>query len=226
MGGLLILLLAGMSSLYDFRPALKSALDWIDSLGPWGPLVFILIYVAATIGFVPGFILTLGAGFLFGLAPGTIYVSIASTGGATLAFLLGRYVARDWVAQKLKGREKFEAIDRAVGREGWKIVGLTRLTPLLPFNPLNYAYGLTHVRLRDFFIASWIGMLPGTLMYVYLGTLVSELASLGAAGRESTTGEKIFYAAGFVFTVIVVVYVTRLARKALKKEVGEKVVED
>jgi len=165
---------------------------------------------------LPGSILTLGGGAVFGVVWGSVYVSIASTFGATLAFLVGRYVARDWVNSKIQSNEKFKAVDRAVAREGWKIVFLTRLSPIFPFNLLNYAFGVTPVSLRDYFFASWIGMLPGTILYVYLGSLAGDLARLGAGERARTPMEWALYVVGLVATIGVTVYVTRVARQAIQ----------
>ena len=206
--------------LFDVNTYLRQLLDWIRDQGMVGVLVFAAVYIAATVLFIPGSILTLGAGFVYGVVWGTLYVSVASTIGATAAFLVGRYLARDWVASKVEGSPRFQSIDRAVGDEGWKIVGLTRLSPIFPFNLLNYAYGLTRVRLRDYFFASWIGMFPGTVMYVYIGSLAGSLATVGADGRSRTTGEWILYGVGLAATVVVTFYVTRLARKALSKKVA------
>ena len=126
---------------------LKSALDWIAKLGPWEPVIFVGIYVVATVFFIPGSVLTLGAGAVFGVGLGSVCVSISATLGATAAFLVGRYLARDVIARKIEKNKKFAAIDRAVADEGWKIVFLTRLSPVFPFTLLNYAFGLTRVRL-------------------------------------------------------------------------------
>jgi uncharacterized membrane protein YdjX (TVP38/TMEM64 family) len=195
---------------------LRTALEAIARLGAWGPVLFALLYVAATVLFLPGSILTLGAGVVFGLARGAVIVSISATLGATAAFLVGRYVARDWVAGKIEGNPKFKAIDEAVAREGWKIVGLTRLSPVFPFNLLNYAFGLTRVSLSHYVIASWIGMIPGTVMYVYLGSVAGTLASAGG-GTSRTPAEWALYAVGLAATIGVTVYVTRLARRALAR---------
>lgn len=200
---------------------LQSALQWINSLGTWGPVTFIVIYILATVLFVPGSLLTLGAGVLFGVIWGSIFVSIAATLGATAAFLVGRYLVRGWVAKQLEGKDNFQAIDRAVAREGWKIVGLTRLSPIFPFNLLNYAFGITQVSLRDYFFASWIGMIPGTVMYVYIGSLFGSLATLatGIQERSRTPTEWVLYAVGLIATVAVTVYVTRIAKKALESKI-------
>jgi len=147
-------------------------------------------------------------------------VSIGATIGATAAFFIGRYLARDWVARKIEGNPAFKALDEAVGHEGWKIVGLTRLSPALPFVLQNYAYSLTRVTPRDYILASWIGMTPGILMYAYLGSLAGDLAALGATERVRTPAEWALYIAGLAATVAVTVYVTRLARAALKQRMA------
>lgn len=177
------------------------------------------LYVLATVLFLPGWILTLGAGAVFGVIKGSILVSIGATLGATAAFLIGRHLARGWVASKTAGNPRFEAIDAAVAREGWKIVGLTRLSPAFPFNLLNYAFGLTRVSLRDYVLASWIGMMPGTVMYVYLGSLAGDLATLGSGRASRTPAEWGLYVVGLLATVGVTVYVTRIARAALDKRI-------
>jgi uncharacterized membrane protein YdjX (TVP38/TMEM64 family) len=205
---------------WNVQEELLRALEWIRGLGPLGPLVFVLLYIAATVLFVPGFILTVGAGFVFGVVRGTILVSISATLGATCAFLVGRYLARDWVASRIEGNPKFKAIDEAVAREGWKIVLLTRLSPLFPFNLLNYAFGLTKVGLRDYFFASWVGMFPVTLLYVYLGSVAESLATLGSGQRQRSAGEWALFGVGLLAAVAVAVYVTRLARAALESRVG------
>ena len=205
-----------LAIVFDANTYLLRAMNWIRDIGTVGVLVFIGLYIALTVLAIPGSILTLAAGAVYGVVYGSIYVSIASTLGATAAFLVGRYVARDSVAARIEGNARFAAIDQAVGKEGWKIVGLTRLSPIFPFNALNYGYGVTNVSLRDYFFASWIGMMPGTVMYVYIGTLAGDLATIGAGEeRARTTGEWILLGVGFVATVVVTLFVTRLARKAL-----------
>ncbi len=201
--------------------ALRNSLEWIDSLGWWGPIIFALIYIIATVAFMPGSILTLGAGVIFGVIQGSIYVFIGATIGATAAFLVGRYLARDWVSQKIAGNLKFKAIDDAVGREGLKIVLLTRLSPVFPFNLLNYAFGITGVSLRDYFFGS-VGMIPGTIMYVYIGSLAGSIATIGAT--EQPTNPTIEWAIriiGFIATVAVTVYVTKIAKKALDSQIQD-----
>ena len=214
-----ILVLLAAAKYFHVQDLLRSSLDWVSGLGPWGVLIFIAIYILACVFFLPGSILTLGAGVLFGVIKGSIIVSISATLGATCAFLVGRYLARDWVAKKIQTNEKFQAIDEAVAREGWKIVGLTRLSPVFPFNLLNYAYGLTRVSLRDYFFASWIGMMPGTIMYVYIGSLAGEVAKLGSEGRTRTSTEWALYIVGLIATIAVTIFITRIARAGLRKKV-------
>ena len=202
---------------YNLQEALRDALTWIDSAGAAGPLVFFALYVAACVFMLPGSVLTLGAGVVFGVVKGSALVSISSTVGATVAFLVGRYLARDVVARRLEGNPTFRAVDEAVASEGWKIVGLTRLSPVFPFNLLNYAFGLTRVPLRDYVLASWLGMIPGTVMYVYLGSLAGGLADLGTREGASTrsAAEWTLYGVGLAATVAVTVVITRIARRAL-----------
>jgi pyruvate/2-oxoglutarate dehydrogenase complex dihydrolipoamide dehydrogenase (E3) component/uncharacterized membrane protein YdjX (TVP38/TMEM64 family) len=190
--------------------------EWVESLGAIGPVVFIAGYALAVVGFVPGSILTLAAGAIFGVLEGTLYVFLAATLGATGAFLVSRYLARRAVERRLDGNERFAAIDRAVGAQGRKIVFLLRLSPIFPFNLLNYALGLTRVRLVDYAFAS-LGMIPGTLLYVYSGKLAGDVAAVaGGAGVERGTGYYTVLGLGFVATVIVTVAVTRIARRALE----------
>ena len=198
-------------------PLLRDTLDRISSLGALAPLAFIAIYVIACVLFIPGSILTIGAGVIFGVVKGSIYVSIAATLGATAAFIVGRYFARDWIARKLEGNSRFNAIDEAVGREGWKIVALTRLSPVFPFNLLNYAFGLTKVRLRDYVIASWAGMIPGTVLYVYIGAISGDLARAAGSGAARTPAGWAFNVLGLLATIAVAAYATRIGARALRE---------
>lgn len=215
---LLVALAAGRA--LDAPALLREALERILDLGPWGPAIFVALYVAATVLLMPASILTLGAGAVFGLVHGVVTVWIGAMLGATAAFLIGRYLARDAVARRLEAYPAFAALDAAVAREGWKIVWLTRLSPAFPFILLNYAFGLTRVSLRDYVLASSVGMLPGTLMYVYLGSLVGDLATLGAVERARTPAEWSLYVVGLLATITVTVHVTRLARGALQRRIG------
>ncbi len=206
---------------FNPQTILFNALTWVDSLGSVGAIAFIIIYILATVAFFPGSILTLGAGVVFGLVLGSFYVFIGATIGATVAFLVGRYLARGWVAEKIQGNSKFQAIDEAVGREGLKIVLLTRLSPVFPFNLLNYAYGVTGVSLKDYLLGS-AGMIPGTIMYVYIGSLAGNLATIGTSTPATNPVlQWTIRLIGFIATVAVTLYVTKIARQALASVISE-----
>jgi uncharacterized membrane protein YdjX (TVP38/TMEM64 family) len=202
---------------------LKTALQWIEGLGSVGAVAFIGLYIIATVAFLPGSVLTLGAGVVFGVVMGAVYVFIGATIGAIAAFLVGRYLARGWVAKQITGDRKFQAIDEAVEREGFKIVLLTRLSPIFPFNLLNYAYGVTGVSLRDYVLAS-IGMIPGTIMYVYIGSLAGSLATIGTdAQPDNPTLQWAIRIIGLISTIAVTIYVTKVARQALEEVLPERI---
>ena len=207
------------SSGFNPQQLLRNALQWVDDLGAIAPIAFIIIYIIATVAFLPGSILTLGAGVLFGVLQGSIYVFLGATVGATLAFLVGRYLARGWISQKIAGNQKFSAIDKAVGKEGLKIVLLTRLSPIFPFNLLNYGLGVTGVSLKDYVLGS-VGMIPGTIMYVYIGSLAGSIATLGGEQPEANpVAQWTIRIIGFIATVAVTLYVTKIARQALNESI-------
>lgn len=225
---LLITTAPAFASNESFSPQnfLRDALAQIEGLGAVGAIAFILLYIVATVAFLPGSILTLGGGAVFGVVPGFIYVFTGATLGATLAFLVGRYGARDWVSKKIEGNPKFKAIDRAIGKEGFKIVLLTRLSPAFPFVLLNYALGVTQVSLRDYLLG-FIGMIPGTLMYVYMGSMAHDLALIGSGDQPiNPIAQWVIRIIGFVATVAVTVYVTKVAQKALAESVTPEVISD
>jgi uncharacterized membrane protein YdjX (TVP38/TMEM64 family) len=215
---LLALLAAGVAVVI-FLPVkqyLTDFIDWIRGLGWWGPLVIAAFYAVVAL-VIPGTLLSLGAGFAFGVVLGTVAVSAGSVTTAAIAFWLGRTLARGWVEAKVAASPKFRAIDQAVAENGFKIVLLTRLSPVFPFTFLNYAFGLTRIRFRDYFLASWVGMLPGTVTYVYLGSTVLEVAKLAAGDGERTRGQTAFFCAGLAAAVVVTVLVTHIARNALRR---------
>jgi uncharacterized membrane protein YdjX (TVP38/TMEM64 family) len=187
----------------------------VRAFGPAAPLAYGAAYVVATVLFVPGAPLTIGAGVAFGLLWGTVLVSVASTVGAALAFLVGRYLLRKKVEGWVADRPRFRLVDRAVGEQGWKIVALTRLSPVFPFNLLNYAYGLTRVGFGGYVAASWAAMLPGTLLYVYLGVAGAEVAE--AATGTADWGRTALQALGVLATLGVVVLAGRIATRALRE---------
>ncbi len=206
----------------NMQDYLQTILLWIQSLGAGGAIAFMAIYALATVLFIPGSLLTLGGGAIFGLVFGAIYVFLAATVGATLAFLLGRYLLRGWVAQKIDGNDQFQAIDGAIAAEGLKIVILTRLSPLFPFNLLNYALSLTRVSLKDYILGS-IGMLPGVILYVYIGSLAGNLAMIGnqlAIAPQTQRLQWVIRIVGLIATIAVTLFITRLAKRALNESIN------
>jgi uncharacterized membrane protein YdjX (TVP38/TMEM64 family) len=195
----------------------------LSGLGAWAPFAFLLGYILATVAFVPGSILTLAAGALFGLWKGTLLAFLAATLGAAAAFLVSRYLARGFVHRRLAGDQRAATIDRAIGEHGRKIVFLLRLSPAFPFNLLNYALGLTTVRFTDYLIAS-LGMLPGTFLYVYFGEAVGEVARLaGPNPIRSSLGYSALLGFGLTAPIVAVAIVPRAARRALQSlNVGQR----
>ncbi len=201
---------------------LNHFLEWVRILGFWGALLYFFVYVAGTVLFVPGTALTLGSGLLFGLLWGTLLVSLASVSGATIAFLIARSFGREWTRRRIERYPKFKIMDRAIGENGFKLVLLMRLQPVfLPFAILNYALGLTRVRLRDYVLASWIGMLPATTLYVYVGTSVKSISDL-VQGRVPPADHwhQLLFWGGLVLSAVLVAIFARIAKQALQSHLG------
>jgi uncharacterized membrane protein YdjX (TVP38/TMEM64 family) len=194
------------------RERLLDATDaLVERLGAWAPLAYGATYVAAALLFVPGSALTVAAGALFGLVRGTALVSLASTAAAALAFLVARHLARESVARLARRHPRFDAVDAAVADGGWKVVALLRLSPAIPFSAGNYLFGLTAVRFVPYVLASWLAMLPGTFLYVYLGH-----AGRAGFGAEREPLEWVALAIGLAATLAVSVYLVRRARRTLR----------
>lgn len=218
---IVVVLVLGLLFFFGRRAgaAIPEFAAWVDGLGFWGPLVYVFGYAVATVAFIPGSLLTLAAGAIFGLGKGVVVVFVGATLGAALSFLVARYAARKPIEKRLGGNKKFETIDAAIGREGRKIVFLLRLSPVFPFNLLNYGLGLTKVRFVDYLVAS-IGMLPGTLLYVYYGKLAGDVAALaGGAGVQKDAKSYALLGIGLLATIVVTAVVTKTAKKALAAEV-------
>jgi uncharacterized membrane protein YdjX (TVP38/TMEM64 family) len=185
---------------------------WIDHFGPWGPLVFGLIYVVAVVLLVPGSALTLAAGFAYG-AWGAPLAVVAATIGASLAFLIARYMVREKVRSFMRGRRKLQAVEKAVNEDGWKIVGLVRLSPLVPFNMQNYFFGITDIPFAHYVAATFIGIIPGAVVNVYVG-MIGGIMSDGAVGGPLQWS---FFAVGLVVSVVVAWMITRKAKEKLSE---------
>src|SRR5947208_16042429 len=201
------------------QPWLRDFNDWIGRMGVAGIFIFIIVYAVATVLLAPGAILTIGAGFAFALWKEFLAVSAGATLGAALAFLVARFIARQKIEAIAKGNGKFRKIDNAIGKQGAKLVFLLRLSPVIPFNLSNYLYGLTGVRFWPYVLASWIGMMPGTFLYVYIGT-AGKAAVLAAAGSEAVQHGWhywTFISVGLAATIIVTIWVTKIASDALRR---------
>jgi uncharacterized membrane protein YdjX (TVP38/TMEM64 family) len=215
-----VLLLATAGLVLPVREYLSAALGWMASHRESSWVAFIALYVLATVCMVPGLILTVAAGAIFGLLRGVVLVSAASLLGASAAFFIGRTVARGWTQRRIAAWPRFRVLDGALAARGFWIVLLTRLSPLFPFNLLNYAYGVTAVRPRDYIAASWLGMLPGTVVYVYAGSAAVNLAQALAGGARLGRSGALLLVLGLAATVAVAVLVTRLARAQLERELA------
>lgn len=191
--------------------------EQVAGMGAWGAVVYVGAYIMGAVLLIPGSVLTLAAGAIFGLVQGTALVLVAATLGAAAAFLLARYVARDYVERRI-GTGRLATVDRALARKGFRLVFLLRLTPVVPYSLLNYSLGLTQVRFRDFLLAS-AGMLPGTVLYVYYGKVIGDVAALASgAPVPRDLAYWIFVGVGLLATIAVTVVVTRTARRALQEE--------
>jgi uncharacterized membrane protein YdjX (TVP38/TMEM64 family) len=202
------------AAVFPVRDWIRNLIDWVQQLGPAGIAVFIGAYAIATVLFLPGWIFTVTAGLLFGVIGGTAVALSGATIGAALAFLVARYLVRDSIQNLAGSNPRFQAIDRAIGENGWKIVGLLRLNPLIPFNLSNYFYGITAIRFWPYVLISAIGMLPGTLLYAYLGAVGK--ATL-AAKSPSSVWRYLLLGVGLGATIAVTIIISRIARNALKK---------
>lgn len=217
---LLVGALAAAYSLLPLKTWASALLVWIRGFGLQGAAIYGAVYSLAVLIF-PASVLTAGAGLVYGTLIGVLIVSPASVLGATLAFLVARYFAHNWVESKIASQPKFAAIQRAVERNGFKLILLLRLQPVLPFVFLNYALGLTRVRLRDYVLASWIGMLPGTILYVYLGSALSSVDELFRPGSLQHGGwTRGLFWAGLAAAALLSVWAGRLGRAALREELN------
>lgn len=215
--GMGLVLLSIAASFLPVGAWLKSFTGYFRHLGVPGAFIYIGIYAIAAVLFLPGAIFTIAAGLIYGIVGGTAVALTGATIGASLAFLVARYLLRRHIEHYAENNQKFGAIDKAIGKQGWKIVGLLRLSPLIPFNVSNYFYGVTSVGFWPYVLASGIGMFPGTLLFAYLGAIGQ--ASLGGGGKKGHSPlEWTFLAIGLLATIGVSVFVSRLAKKALKEK--------
>ena len=213
----LLLLVAVTAFVFLFRwvkqtGLLDQSLKWIQSLGPWAPAVFILLFVITVIICLPAAILTAGGGFIFGFGLGALFVLLAAVIASNVTFLISRHLARDWIAKKLGTNPRFRAIDEAVAAEGWKIVALVRLAPIFPFSITSYAFGLTRVSWKEYFVANF-AMIPGTLLYVYLGSIARDLT-------DKVSTPLWIKVTAFALALVAVFYMARVAKRALARKLS------
>lgn len=190
--------------------------EFFDRVGPLGLLVFEILYVVNAVLLGPAWLLALVAGLAFGLVKGILVVWIAATAAAALAFLIARYLARSRVEKLARKNENFEAVDRAIAKNGWKVVLLLRISPFFPYTIANYLYGLTAVRFVPYVLATAAGILPMAAVYVSIGAAGREAVEAAASGRAGSPAQWIVFAAGVACTVVAVVIITRGAKRELE----------
>ena len=212
---LVVITLSILTVVLPVKEWIREFIGWVQQLGPAGVVVFIIAYALATVLFLPGWIFTVSAGLIYGIVAGTAIALTGAVIGASLAFLVARYLLRQNIEELTKKNPRFRAIDEAIGKNGWKIVGLLRLSPLIPFNFSNYFYGITGISFGAYVLVSAIGMIPGTLMYAYLGAIGQASVSGGTAAHSKW--QYVLLAIGLVATIAVTVLVSRIAKNALKK---------
>lgn len=217
---LLLAAIVAVAAGWPLGPWIARAAAWVEQHRGIAGALFVAIYVLAAVLVVPGSILTLASGYLFGLPLGVALTSAGSMLGAAAAFLVGRFVARDWVEQRIAARPNFRALDAAMRHDGFVIMLLARLSPLIPYNLLNYGLSITAARFRDYLLASWIGMLPAIVVYVYTGSFAKSLATLASTGRAPTWAAHSLLALGFAATVALAVLITRRATRILRERLA------
>ncbi|MEL7451059.1 MAG: VTT domain-containing protein [Pseudomonadota bacterium] len=218
-GGLV--LLGGLATAVALLPVadwLQAALNWAEGNRSISWLVYLAMYVVASIIAFPTWILTIAGGYLFGAIGGVAAAAAGALAGSIATFLIARTIAYDWVHQRFASSPRFAAIDRAIGRKALVIVTLTRLSLVIPYNVLNYMYGLTAVRLRDYVLGTLVGMMPVLTLYVMVGRGARDLDAIFAGDIDTGTGGKVLLVAGLVFAVALVVLITRYATQTLKQE--------
>ena len=204
--------------LVNFEQVLSSILIWLKSLGTWGAIAFIIVYTFTTLICVPGSILALGGGALFGAVWGAIVVFIGGFMGAISAFSLSRYFFQDWVKRQLSKRLYLQALNQAIASEGWKFAFLLHLSPIIPFNILNYALGVSKLAFQDYTIATAIGIFPGVILYTFLGSTIGDLTMIimGMPHESHSKIQWIFTIASLLVTAFLAVYLGRVANQKLQ----------
>lgn len=210
-------LVVGLLYAFGVHQQVVALLRWFDAQGIWAAVLFVAIMVLAMVLLLPGVLLTTGAGFVFGVLEGTVYVVIGTTLGAAIAFLIARYFLGDHAHVYIRSRARLSVVSSEMAPHGWKIVLLTRLIPFFPGKLSNYLFGLTRFSFGGFLAGTFVGVIPFSLHNVYLGSLAADLSMLGVRESGRSPLEWLIYGAGFVGTIVAVVFLNRLARKALAR---------
>jgi len=219
-GGIFLLFIVYIALQFPVQVHLEYFLHYVQSLGEfWGPIVFVSVYIVVTVLFLPAVILSVGAGFIYGNVLGTILTQTGCLVGACISFLLGKVLFKDCVMSMMDGYPTFVAINKAVSVNSWKIVTLLRLSPLTPFNVLNYGLALTNIQFWDYTWSSAIGMLPQSVLFVYIGTAAKNLSDI-IHGKKSPVNQTLFYA-GLLLTLISTLLITYISTKAIQEELRE-----
>ncbi|MEJ2515950.1 MAG: VTT domain-containing protein [Gammaproteobacteria bacterium] len=223
LAGSVLFVAAFLALLYQLgvQDQLVRLLEWVESQGLWAPLLFMAIMAAVVVLVLPGLPLTTGAGFVFGVVEGSVYVVVGTTLGAVIAFLVARYLFGERARRFTIEHARFRLVGEELGQRGGTIVMLTRLVPFFPSKIANYFFGLTPVRLGGFTLGSLVGFIPFSVNNVYVGSIAADLSTLGARGIARTPLEWAVYGAGFVVTILTVFYLNRLARRALARYTGD-----
>jgi len=216
----MIVIMLVSAALAPLTEWLTLGITWTETHSTMAWFVYVAIYIIATVLAFPVSILTLAAGFVFGLPLALVLASVGSVLGASAAFLVGRFFVREWVAKRIAGMPRFQALDHATRQEGFMIVFLVRLSPLFPFNVINYGLALTSVRFRHYFLASWLGMLPGTLLYAYFGSVAKDLTALTSGGLPGDVVGRALLFIGLAATVLLTIVVTRNATRRLSQHLA------
>ena len=218
---LLIIAIAAVALLFPLASWVTTATAWAESHRAATGALYVGVYTLAAVLVVPATLITLVSGYLFGLPLGVAFASAGSVLGAAGAFVFGRFVARDWVARRISAWPRFRAFDIATRQDGFIIVLLARLSPLVPYNLLNYALSVTGVRFWDYVLASWIGMLPATVVYVYFGTLAQSVATLVSDEPAPRPAAQVLLVLGLVATVVLTAVIGRRASRVLRDRLAD-----
>ncbi len=211
----------GVLLLFGVDEQVLRLLTWLDAQGAWASLLFMLIMAVVVVLLLPGVLFTTGAGFVFGVVEGTLYVVIGTTLGAMIAFLIARHLFGERAARFVRRHARLKLISEELTPRGWKIVMLTRLVPFFPFKLSNYFFGLTAFSLRGFTGGTFVGVIPFSLHNVYLGSIAADIATLGTRNTERTPLEWSLYGAGFLVAIGIVIYLSRLASRTLARYTRE-----